>query len=111
MKHLWIGALVLAMAPAIAMADRGSRYHHGGSGHYDRGERYYGRSSGSSFGFSFGYGSGGYHGDSSYVNVRYSSGPYYRGGYRGGYGYNHNHYYPRYRSGYYAPAPVYVAPA
>jgi hypothetical protein len=106
MKNLWIGALLLAMAPTIALADRGSRYD---GRHYDRGERYYGRSSGSrsSFGFSFGIGNSGYHGrDYSYTHFRYSSGrPSY------GYGHSSRHYTPHYRTHYYAPAPVYIAPA
>src|SRR5688500_11388188 len=96
MRYLWIGALVLAMGPAIAMADRGSRYD-GGGRHYDRGERYHGRS-GSSFGFSFGFGSSGYRGrDYSYSDIRFSTGrPSY--GYSRGYDrvYTRSYYEPRY---------------
>lgn len=100
MKRVALVVLLTCLVPAVAKADRGSRYSHGGG-------------SRSGFSISLGFGSSSYESHSS-VGFGYSRGysNYGYSGYRGGYC-APTYYAPTYCAPpvVYAPAPVYVAPA
>jgi hypothetical protein len=96
MKRMLLGLFVLAIIPSVAEA-----------GHRGR----------SSWGFGFGYSSGGYYGRGSYVDFSYGRGGYYGGGHYHGHGggYYHrptyrHHYGFGYAPAYYAPRVYYPAP-
>ncbi len=102
-KLITTGIVVLGLAGASFAGDRGDRYR--GGSYYDRGERYSHHNSHHDSGrwsVGFGYSSGGYYGDRSYVSIGYSN--------RNFSGYYSYQSYPPVCSTpvYVAPRPVYV---